>query len=77
MEPQVVQFAADGFSQWVGMGDYTLASPNQLHRVALTYEGEPPHGDSYHRGTIDGRAFPGFLLGLHVRVFFVFALSGV
>jgi hypothetical protein len=63
MEPQVVQFAADGSSKWIGMGDYILMSPNQLHRVALTYEGEPPHGDSYHRGTIDGRAFPGFIWG--------------
>lgn len=63
MEPQVVPFTADGSSKWAGMGDYILISPNQMHRIAITYEGEPPHGDSYHRGTIDGEAFPGFVWG--------------
>jgi hypothetical protein len=45
------------------MGNCILVSPNNSHRVELLYEGEPPHGDSYHRGAIDGRPFPGLLWG--------------
>lgn len=63
MEPKIVQFTADGSSKWAGMGDYILISPNQMHRIEIIYESEPPHGDSYHRGTIDGKIFPGFIWG--------------
>ncbi|TXI96722.1 MAG: hypothetical protein E6Q34_00650 [Burkholderiaceae bacterium] len=63
MDPKVIQFTADGTSNWAGMRDYILISPNQLHRIVLTYKGEPPHGDSYHRGLIDGRIFPGYIWG--------------
>ena len=45
------------------MGDYVLVSPDGVHRIALAYAGEPPHGDSYHRAVIDGRAFPRYVWG--------------
>ncbi len=48
---------------WAGMGDYRLVSPDGAHVAELTYEGEPPHGDSYHALQIDGRTFPGYAWG--------------
>jgi hypothetical protein len=58
-----IQFTDDGSSKWAGMGDYILVSPNQAHRIELIYAGEPPHGDSFHHGKINGTAFPGYLWG--------------
>ena len=59
MPPEIIRFSQDGQAHWAGMGDFVLVSPDGAHRVELTYVGEPPHGDSYHRATIDGAAFPG------------------
>ena len=59
MPSEIIWFASDGQARWVGMGDFVLVSPDEAHRVELTYVGEPPHGDSYHRATIDRAAFPG------------------
>ena len=58
-----VTFTADTLCQWAGMGDYELVSPDGQHTVELAYEGEPPHGDSYHRAVIDGHAFPALVWG--------------
>ncbi len=63
MPPEIIRFARDGQARWAGMGDFVLVSPDGAHRVELTYVGEPPHGDSYHRATIDGAAFPGEVWG--------------
>ncbi len=45
------------------MGNFRLISPNGVHVAEVIYEGEPPHGDSYHSLRIDGRAFPGHAWG--------------
>jgi len=58
-----MHFADDGQCQWAGMGNYKLISPNGRHSIDLVYEGEPPHGDSYHKAVIDGRPFPGLVWG--------------
>ena len=63
MPPEIIRFAPDGQARWAGMGDFVLVSPDGMHRIELTYIGEPPHGDSYHRATIDGVAFPGEVWG--------------
>jgi hypothetical protein len=63
MKPQKLRFPVNGGSLWAGMGDFELESPNGEHLVLLSYEGEPPHGDSYHRVLIDGRSFPGYAWG--------------
>lgn len=47
------------------MGDYVLVSPDGRHRATLLYVNEPPHGDSYHTLSIDGRMFPGYAWGCH------------
>ena len=58
-----MRFEADGSARWAGMGDFRLISPDGNHTVEIRYAGEPPHGDSYHRVTIDERTFPGFAWG--------------
>jgi len=58
-----VQFTTDGMSQPAGMGDFLLLSPDGTHQIEIIYEGEPPHGDSYHRVVIDGVVFPGYAWG--------------
>ena len=47
-----IRFVPDGQARWAGMGDFVPVSPDGTHRVELTYVGEPPHGDFYHRATI-------------------------
>ena len=63
MEPERIQFTESKLHQWAGMGDFILFSPDGKHVVELPYEGEPPHGDSYHRVAIDGRTYPGYAWG--------------
>jgi hypothetical protein len=60
---QHIHFPPDGSAEWAGMGDFVLESPDGSHRIELIYEGEPPHGDSYHQGKVDGRPFPGLVWG--------------
>ncbi len=45
------------------MADIELITPDGLHRIQLPYEGEPPHGDSYHAIWIDGVRVPGHAWG--------------
>jgi hypothetical protein len=63
MEPRKIQFTETELSHWAGMGDYVLISPDRSYEVTLQYEGEPPHGDSYHVATVAGRRFPGYAWG--------------
>lgn len=67
---ETLKFDLDGGSRWAGMGDYQLVSPDGEHLIDIVYEGEPPHGDSFHRMFIGGRPFPGFVWGCN------FAFSG-
>lgn len=60
---QTLKFDLDSGSQWAGMGDYQLVSPDGEYLINIVYEGEPPHGDSFHRMFIEGRPFPGFVWG--------------
>lgn len=55
---EVIQANADGSCGWIGYCDFSLLSPDGVHKIELSYAGEPPHGDSYHRVTIDGKKFP-------------------
>lgn len=59
--PERMTFPPDGTSRWAGMADLVLVSPGGGHEVTLVYEGEPPHGDSYHRAEIDGAPLPGWV----------------
>ena len=52
-----------GESTFAGMGDIELITPDGLHRIRLPYEGEPPHGDSYHAIWINGVRAPGHAWG--------------
>lgn len=45
------------------MRDAVLLSPDGAGEVLLLYAGEPPHGDSYHEASIDGRKLPGHVWG--------------
>lgn len=60
---QELRFPSNGGSLWAGMGDFRLISPDGNHVVLLPYEGEPPHGDSFHRVSIDQRIVPGYAWG--------------
>ncbi len=63
MESETIEFPNDGQSIWAGMGDYILISPDGRCHASLKYEGEPPHGDSFHTLYINGSKFPGFTWG--------------
>lgn len=60
MEPCNIQFAVDHLCHWASMGDYVLIPPDRSYEITLGYEGEPPHGDSYHVVDIARRPFPGY-----------------
>lgn len=63
MESHVIQFTEKELSHWAGMGEYVLLPPDGSYEIALKYEGEPPHGDSYHTAIVDGRQLPGYAWG--------------
>ncbi len=63
MDEKRIQFTKDELCHWAGMGDYQLVSPDGKYVATLRYEGEPPHGDSYHLALIDGRSYPGYVWG--------------
>jgi hypothetical protein len=65
-----IQFTKGGEAQWAGMADLSLVSPDGRFIVELHYEGEPPHGDSYHSASFGGNALPGLFWGC------MFAFSG-
>jgi len=56
---QTCPLPPDGASIFAGMADVGLVMPNGRHSIHLRYEGEPPHGDSYHSIWIDGVRAPG------------------
>lgn len=60
---QRVEFTSDARHKPIGMGDFILVSPDAKHEIELLYEGEPPHGDSYHLVSIDGMRYPGYVWG--------------
>ncbi|MHA6820363.1 hypothetical protein [Ralstonia pseudosolanacearum] len=60
---QTYALPPDGTSIFAGMADVALVMPNGHHSIHLRYEGEPPHGDSYHSIWIDGVRAPGYAWG--------------
>lgn len=60
---EALKLPGDGSCKWAGMGDYQLISPNESIAATITYAGEPPHGDSYHSLSINGKKFPGYVWG--------------
>jgi hypothetical protein len=60
---QRIEFTVGKRHHYAGMGDFALVSPDGQHELMLIYDGEPPHGDSYHRASIDGKAYPGHVWG--------------
>lgn len=60
---QRIEFTENERHKWVGMGDFLLVSPDGKYQVELIYDGEPPHGDSYHRATMDGKVYPCHIWG--------------
>ena len=58
-----IKFNNDNLAQWAGMGNYLLISPDGQHKIELKYEGEPPHGDSYHKISVNNRPLPGLAWG--------------
>lgn len=60
---QRVEFSSKDRHKLLGMGDFLLISPDKEHEIELLYEGEPPHGDSYHLVAIDGNPYPGYAWG--------------
>ncbi|KTT15166.1 hypothetical protein NS331_21385 [Pseudacidovorax intermedius] len=64
-----LKFKSDGTSVVARMADCRISTPDGRHVLELPYDGEPPHGDSYHRLLVDGRVFPGRAWGCN------FALS--
>jgi hypothetical protein len=60
---EVLKLPSDGTCAWAGMGDYQIISPDESISAHIVYVGEPPHGDSYHSLSINGKKFPGFVWG--------------
>ena len=60
---EVLKLPNDGTCEWAGMGNYQLISPDGSISANITYVGEPPHGDSYHTLSINGKGFPGYVWG--------------
>lgn len=63
MESHQIQFTENELSHWAGMGEYVLLPPDGSYEIALKYEGEPAHGDSYHTAIVNGRQLPGYAWG--------------
>ena len=53
----------DSHSVWLGMEDYKLILDQNKIEIDLKYDGEPPHGDSYHIAWIDGKRLKGYIWG--------------
>jgi hypothetical protein len=56
-----IEFEADGRSKWWGYGDFYCDTPNTGPRILLPYQGEPAHGDSYHKLIIDSKTVRGYV----------------
>jgi len=57
---QVLNLPADGTAAGAGMDDYELRSHDGQVVVMIEFIGEPPHGDSYHSISVNGRKAPGY-----------------
>lgn len=57
-----IEFDADGRrSKWWGRDDFYCDSSNSGPRILLPYQGEPAHGDSYHKLIIDSKTIRGYV----------------
>lgn len=62
IETDRIEFEADGRkSKWWGHGDYYCDAPGDGPRILLPFQGEPPHGDSYHQLIIDSKTIRGYV----------------
>lgn len=68
MEHRREVLPGDGSALWAGMGNYVLEDVHRRHQIRLGYVGEPPHGDSVHELSVDGRKLPGFAWGCKFAV---------
>ncbi len=58
-----INMPTDGSCRYVGYKNAILLSPDGRRRISIKYEGEPPHGDSYHSIQVDGIPLPGLAWG--------------
>lgn len=65
---QIVEMPNDGNSIWIGMDDFILKTHNSKQHIIIKYLGEPPHGDSYHKLTINNIECPGFAWGCNFAI---------
>lgn len=57
-----IEFEADGRNaKWWGHDDFYCDTSNIGPRVLLPYQGEPAHGDSFHRLIIDSKTIRGYV----------------
>jgi hypothetical protein len=57
-----IEFEADGRrSKWWGYGDFYCDVSSVGPRILLPYQGEPAHGDSYHKLIIDSKTIRGYV----------------
>ena len=57
------QLSVEGSALWAGMADIELITPDGRHQIYLGFEGEPPHGDSYHSIWFNNVQAPGYAWG--------------
>ena len=60
---EIITTSNDYKCQWYGMDDFKIILEKSNHIVELTYKGEPPHGDSYHKMKINDFQVPGLTWG--------------
>jgi hypothetical protein len=53
----------DGSPHYLSYGDTDCFSPNQKYKTRWVYDGEPPHGDSWHLVWLDDKLLPGCYWG--------------
>lgn len=57
-----IEFEADGRrSKWWGYGNFYCDASNVGPRILLPYQGEPAHGDSYHKLIVDSKTIRGYV----------------
>jgi hypothetical protein len=53
----------DGSPLYLSYGDTDCFSPNRKYKTRWVYDGEPPHGDSWHLVWLDDKLLPGIYWG--------------